>query len=172
MNEEMVQFRTCLSSEVESKTIVKGSIILCSDSGEFYYDNLEGERILVAKSIVYLNTDEDRTGLLIPEAGVMYVVISTGMLWIFTTTWVCLTTPNASYFDIDNVEIPTGSTGLTITDDRINSKCTATFNSIPALNDLATADGVSTTCTCNDGNIVVKTTCTYPLIGSIKVIKP
>ena len=168
----MVQFRTCLSSEVENKSIVKGSIILCSDSGEFYYDTLDGERILVAKAIVYLDKDSDRTAMLAPESGVLYVVVETGLIYIYSSSWICLNAATTTYFDLDNIEVPTGITGVTISDGRISSSCSATFNPIPALYDLATATGVTTTCTCSDGSVKVVTTCGYPLIGSVKIIKP
>ena len=169
MDDTMVQFRTCLSSEVSGKSIINGSVILCSDSGEIYYDNLNGERILIARSIEYLANDTERTNLLTPESNILYIVRSTGGIWIYSSGWVRLNADATAYFDIDNVEIPTD--GTTISDERVTSSCTAEFSSIPALYDLATADGVSITCTCSDGSIAITSTCQYTLIGKIKVTK-
>ena len=168
----MVSFRTCLSSEVDNKSIINGSFILCSDSGEAYYDNLEGERILIAQNIEYLNSDSERTSMLTPETNKLYIIISTGMLWIYSSGWICLNAKTTTYFDIDNIEVPTGSSGIIIEDSRISADCLATFSPINALYDLATAEGINTTCNCNNGSVTVITNCDYPLIGKIKIIKP
>lgn len=171
-DDTMVQFRTCLSTEVSNKSIIEGSIILCSDSGEFFYDDLEGNRISIAKAIEYLNTDTDRTGLLTPESEILYVVKSTGMVWIYNSGWICLNTKTTTYFTLTNIEVPTGTVGVTVSDSRITSTCAANFYPIPALYDLATASTVTNTCTCNNGSVTIITTCSYPLIGSVEIIKP
>lgn len=171
-NDTLVSFRTFLASEISSKPIVKGSIILCSDSGEIYWDTPDGERILIARSIVYFANDTERTQLLTPEANILYIVRDTGRIWIWSNSaWVNINAPTTTYFDLDNVEVPTGSTGVTVKDSRITSKCTATFAPIEALYDLATEDSVSVTCTCADGSVTAVSTCAYPLIGKIKVVK-
>ena len=170
--ENMVQFRTCLESELSSKAIIPGSIIICSDTGDMYHDTSDNERLRIARSISYFDTDADRVNCLIPESEVVYIVKSTGKIWIYSNSWVCLNSSSSiSYFSINNVEIPTGVIGVTISDDRITESCIATFNPIPALYDLATASDVTTTCACSNGSITVITSCNYPLIGTLMIVK-
>lgn len=166
-----ISIRKTLSSEIENTSIINGSIIFCSDTNKIYFDTQDGERILIANSIQYLIDDEERKQT--PgQTNTLYVVRSTGRMWIYTNSmWVNINPPVELYFDLDNVEIPVGETGITISDDRITSDCNASFSSIEALYDIANAENVTITCTCNNGSVTAISTCQYPLIGKIKIIK-
>lgn len=169
----LTDFISDTMTDVNDKKIVKGSIILNSDDGEFYYDTLSGERVLIANSITYLNTDDERINLANPKELVLYVITATKLIWIYAeSSWICLNSDTTSYFDINNIEVPIGDKGIIIFDNRIKSNCYASFHSIPALYDLANNSDVSTTCTCFDGSVKVVTTCNYPLIGNLNIIKP
>lgn len=171
MNENVLLKNASLQSTDE--TNIEGSIVLDSDSGNVYLNSTStGQKILIADSVQYLDTDQDRINISEPEDQVMYIVRSTQLIWIwYNSSWVNINAPLETYFDIDNVEIPVGTAGATFTDSRITYDCTASFVPIEALYDLATAEGVSITCTCSSGAVRVVSTCSYPLIGKIKIIK-
>ena len=171
MNEEMVLFRTCLASEINSKEIVNGSIIMCSDSGDCYFDTLDGERVQISKQIVFLETENNRTSMLAPESDKFYLVKESGLLYIYNTEWVCLNDRaehSAIYFDIHNVEV-NPNTQTTIDDGRVNANSSAKFVCDPSLIDLATASGVSITCACADNSITITSNCSYKLFGVLEV---
>ena len=78
---DLINFRTCYASELINRSIINGSIIICSDTGEIYHDNLDGERIKVAEQIVYLNTETERTSLLTPRS-TLYTLSKSQILFI------------------------------------------------------------------------------------------
>lgn len=47
----MYSFRDCLASEVKTEAYIAGSFLICRDTGDMYYDNLEGSRITLGKTI-------------------------------------------------------------------------------------------------------------------------
>lgn len=178
MNEEMVLFRTCLASEIASKEIIKGSIIMCSDSGDCYFDSLDGERVQISKQIVWLETESNRTSMLTPESDKVYIVKETQLIYIYNNGWICLNSSGDEdmtiYFSIYNVEVnaaaSSSSPSTTVVEDaRVNSNSSAQFYCDPSLIDLATAQGVSISCSCNDGSITISSNCTYKLFGTIEV---
>ena len=134
-----------------------------------HWDGGEGERIPVSKYVYVFATEADRTSYLEMMSGVLYVVRATKKIYIYSGGWICLNDGEASdtyYFDIDNLEIPTGATGLRVTDSRISTGCTGTFTPIASLNDLYG----SSTVTCSNGyaTIVLSNT-SYPMIGTLKI---
>lgn len=165
-------FQDCLSSEVKGLGIQKGTLIFCRDSGECWYDTLEGTRIRVAHDIKIYDTDTQRQQDLFPDTDLFYIVRNTAKLWIYNNGWVCLnaggTIDTTVYFDILNCDVPTGNTGATFSDSRINTKCTATF--VP---DISMIDLFGTaTCTCSDGSVkVVLSNTNYPMVGTVQVKK-
>ena len=172
MNENVVLSNASLRLTSNDNTTVEGTIVLDTDSGNVYLNSTDGEKILLASAIQYLDDDAARADVLVPEMEVLYVVRSTSLVWIwYNSSWVNLNPPIETYFDIDNVEIPIGTTGVAFNDDRITVDCVAVFVPIEALYDLATAEGVTITCTCNNGSVTAISTCQYPLIGKIKIIK-
>lgn len=162
-------FQDCLASELNDISVVPGTLIYCRDTGENYYDNLEGERIPVSKYVYVFATESDRTSYLEMMSGVLYVVRATKKIYIYSGGWICLNDGEASdtyYFDIENLEVPTGATGLRVTDSRISTNCTGTFTPIASLNDLYG----NSTVTCSNGyaTIVLSNT-SYPMIGTLKI---
>lgn len=103
-NDIMVQFRTCLESELESKEIIPGSILICKDTGDFYHDSIEGERLRIAKYIHYFDTDTERSSYLTPENEILYIVKETNKIWIYNSSWICLS----------NASSGTGGTTITV----------------------------------------------------------
>lgn len=163
------KFQDCLSSELGTLTIVPGTLIFCRDTGENYYDTLEGTRIIVSRYVHMFATDSDRTSYLEMENNVLYIVRSTRKLWIYNAGWYCLngSASDIFFFDIDNLEVPTGNTGLTVNDSRILADCTGTFVPIPSLYDLFT--GATVTCAAGSATIVLANSSTYPIIGTLKI---
>lgn len=168
MADEMIKFRTCLASELDSKPIINGSIILCYDSGDLYSDTIEGDRIKIADKVRILETENDRTSMLIPESDCLYIVVESKKLYIYTTTWVCLNENGdfSIYMYIPNVEIAASDT-TTITDNRITVNSNAIFHVDASLYDLAENSNI--TCTCKEGQIEVISDCNYVLYGTIEV---
>lgn len=67
----MFKFRDYLASEVSSSPIIKGSFIVCRDTGDMYVDTLEGTRLTIAKTIHFVNGTVQNE--LYPEEGHMYM---------------------------------------------------------------------------------------------------
>lgn len=66
----MYSFRDCLASEIQAQEVVNGSFLVCRDTGDMYYDNLEGDRITISKTV---HCVEGKLGSYIyPEEGHMY----------------------------------------------------------------------------------------------------
>jgi len=162
-------FQDCLSSELNSLPIVPGTLIYCRDSGENWYDTLEGDRIAVSKYVVVFATDAERLDYLDMSSDILYVVAATRKLYIYNAGWICLneSISDTFYFDIENLEVPTGSTGLTVTDSRIKATYTGTFAPIASLIDLY--KGATVTCSAGSATIVLDNTTAYPIIGSVKI---
>lgn len=163
----MYTFQDCLSSEVNNIAFVPGTLIYCRDTGESYYDTLDGDRIAVSKYVVICLTDSDRTDIIAPDSGCLYVVIETKRIWVYNGGWKDLT--KAVYFDILNVDIA-ASTTSTITDSKITSACTAKFIPLPNIADLYTDGDI--TLTCATGSISVKNNSSYEMIGTVQVTLP
>lgn len=168
MADEMIKFRTCLASELDTKPIINGSIILCYDSGDMYSDTIEGDRIKIADKVRILETENDRTSMLIPESDCLYIVIESKKLYIYTTSWLCFNENGDFniYYYIPNVEIAASDT-TTITDNRITVNSNAIFHVDASLYDLAENSNI--TCTCKEGQIEVISDCNYVLYGTIEV---
>ena len=66
----MYKFRDCLSSEVASQAIINGSFLVCRDTGDMYYDNLEGDRIKLS-AVIHVVTGRVNSELY-PEEGHFY----------------------------------------------------------------------------------------------------
>lgn len=164
----IIQFRTCLASEVASREIINGSLIVCYDSGDMYFDTLEGERIKISKQIEFLTSEDDRTSLLTPESDKLYIVKETSKVYIYNNGWGCLNeTPfTVCYFYIPSIRInENGNTQLN--DSRVDSSATAKFMVDSSVCDLVGNSAI--TCSCGDGVITVNSNCQYPLLGTIEV---
>lgn len=165
----MIKFRSCLASELDSREIINGSFILCSDTGDMYLDTLEGTRRRIAKQIEFLADENDRTSIILPEFDILYLVKETGKFWIYDTDWMCLNPDSEAaiiYFTIDNVLLNASST-TEVTDSRVDASASATFTAYASVYDLA--EGYTITCTCGDGSITVNSNAPTKLIGSIEV---
>lgn len=160
----MIQFRSALASEVDDRPIIPGSLLVCTDIGEMFFDNFDGERIKVANNVTYLAAESDRTGLLAPEVNMLYIVIETAKMYIYNTSWVCLNPDAIQTFYVYNVECTAGSNS--ITDSRVDSSCTARFIVDPSIYDLYNDD---VTCTCGEGTISMNNTGDYIMFGLIEV---
>ena len=66
----MYKFRDCLRSEVQSQPVINGTFLVCRDTGDMYYDSLEGERRTIAKSVHVVNGKVSSE--LYPEVGNFY----------------------------------------------------------------------------------------------------
>lgn len=162
------RFQDCLSSELDNLEFHAGTLIFCRDTGECYYDNLEGDRVPVSQYVKFFATEADRKNSLDFETNTLYIVSATNKLYIYVNGWVCLN-PDIStsfYFDIEHLEVPVGSTGLTVNDSRISKDCTGTFIPLPSLIDLFG----SATVTCSDGSAkIVLADTEYTMIGILKI---
>ena len=163
------KFQDCLSSELRTLPIVAGTLIYCRDTGENWYDTLEGTRISVSRYVVVFQTDSERTSYLEMSNDTLYIVVATRKLYVYSGGWICLngSSTDTFYFDVENVEVPSGATGTTVTDGRILDGCSGTFVPIPSLTDLFTG----ATVTCSTGSATIKLTGTnnYPIIGTLKI---
>lgn len=158
----------CLSSELDSIEFHAGTLIYCRDSGECYYDTLDGERVPVSKYVRFFDTESDRTGSMDFDTSVLYIVRDTNKLYVYSGGWVCLNPgiTTSFYFDIDNLEVPTGTTGLVVSDERISDTCNGDFAPLPSLSDLFG----SATVTCTNGSATIKLNNTnYKMIGTLKI---
>lgn len=72
-----------LKSILNDIDITPGQVLLCRDTGDIYAD-LEGNVRTKLSDIIFLPTDTDRTSLLAPLEGKVYIVQSTGIAWLFT----------------------------------------------------------------------------------------
>lgn len=161
---EMVLYRSCLESELNSRPVINGSFILCTDSGNLYHD-VDDERIRISKSIAFLGTESNRTSILTPEDDVLYIVLATGKMWIYTSSgWECIN-KTTEYYYVHNVAVASKSS-TEVTDIRIRANDTAKFIVNPNVADLV--DG-TVTCTCAAGKITVASTCSYKVYGIIEV---
>ena len=163
---DMIQFRSALASEVDDRAIIPGSLLVCSDIGEMFFDNIDGERIKVANNVTYLATETDRTGLLTPEVNMLYIVIESAKMYIYNASWVCLNPDAIQTFYVYNVESTAGSSS--VTDSRVDNTCTARFIVDPSIYDLYNDD---VTCTCGNGTISLSNTSEHTMIGLIEVTK-
>lgn len=73
-----------IKSKLTSLAIKSGNLILSTDSQELFFDQ-DGVRIKVS-DIIYLNTEDDRIGILVP-LNKFYYVKSTQKLWYHDTDW-------------------------------------------------------------------------------------
>lgn len=163
---DMIQFRSCLASEVDSRSIISGSLLVCEDTGEMYFDVNSSERVAVAKDVTYLATEANRTGLLAPDSNMLYVVLESAKLYIYITSWVCLNPDPVQTFYIYNVEATVGNSS--VSDSRVDNSCTARFIVDPSVYDLYSNN---ITCTCGNGSITVNNAGSRPMFGLIEVTK-
>ena len=77
------RFQDCLSSELDSLEFHAGTLIFCRDTGECYYDNLEGDRVPVSQYVKFFATEADRTSSLDFESNTLYIVGATNKLYIY-----------------------------------------------------------------------------------------
>lgn len=162
----MYKFQDCLRSELDSIEIDPGTLIFCRDSGDAFYDTLEGDRVPVSSDIVILKNEAERTGLLTPESGILYVVQSSRMIWLYIGGWISLSPGARYYFDIENVELPkAGEEPVTVVDERIGTACVADFVPIPAISNIYQG----ATLACGDGKVVGNAVGEYNMIGTIKI---
>ena len=66
----MYKFRDCLASEVPTQAIINGSFLVCRDTGDMYYDNLEGDRIKL-NAVIHVVSGRVNSELY-PEEGHFY----------------------------------------------------------------------------------------------------
>lgn len=159
---DMVQFRSCLASELDNRAIIPGSFILCSDTGALYKDE-DDERILVSKAIEFIGTEAERTSMLTPEANILYIILATGKMYIYDTSWTCINRTTEHYY-IHNVSL-TAKSNTVVTDSRIKADDAAMFIAYPEVADLV----ATTTCTCAAGQVTVNNTAAYILHGIIEI---
>lgn len=165
----MIKFRSCLASELDSREIINGSFILCSDTGDMYLDNLDGTRRRIAKQIEFLADEAARISIILPEFNILYLVKETGKFWIYDTDWMCLNPDSEAaivYFTIPSVLINASGT-TEVADTRVDASASATFTADISVCDLA--EGYTVTCTCGEGTITVNSDAPTKLIGSIEV---
>lgn len=77
----MYKFRDCLRSEVESQSVINGTFLVCRDTGDMYYDSLEGERRTIAKSVHVVSGKV--TSELYPEVGNLYYSTSDKQMCVY-----------------------------------------------------------------------------------------
>lgn len=160
---DMVQFRSCLASQLSSRPIINGSFILCTDTGALYKDD-EDERILVSKAIEFIGTESERTAMLAPENNILYIVLASGKMYVYTDTWNCINR-TTEYYYIHNVSI-IASGNTVISDSRIKADDTAAFIAYPEVADLATK---TVTCKCAAGQVTLTNSNAYILHGLIEI---
>lgn len=167
-NKMIYRFQDCLSSELSSLEFYAGTLIYCRDTGECFYDTPNGERVPVSKYVRFFATEAERTSCLDFDTSILYIVTATKKMYVYAGGWVCLNPDirTAFYFDIENVEVPTGSTGLSVSDSRITTSCTGNFVPLPSLNDLF--GSATVTCTSGSAKIVLADT-NYKMIGTLKI---
>lgn len=159
---DMVQFRSCLESELDNRAIIPGSFILCSDTGALYKDEVN-ERILVSKAIEFITSESERISMLTPENKILYIVLATGKMYVYDNSWVCINRTTEHYY-IHNVSL-TASGNTVVTDSRIKADDTAIFIAYPEVADLV----VGTTCTCAAGQVTINNTAAYTLCGIVEI---
>lgn len=161
-------FQDCLASEVESIAIVPGTLLFCRDTGDMFYDTLEGERIQNGKFIKMLENDSERTDILIPNSDLIYVVKNSGKIWIFHNGgWACLNNNSSGYITIFNVEVASGASA-TYNDVGISTVMVPTFYPIPAIADLYDSEKV--TCVTGTGTVTITNESPYPMYGTIYIV--
>ena len=164
MADDMIMFRSCLASQVNSRAIIPGSLLVCTDSGDIYHDTSDSERIRISRDVCFLATDTERTTMLAPESDKLYVVLATFKMYIYNSGWVCLNPdPTITYY-IHNVESTIGSSS--VQDARVTSDSTAKFIIDPSMYDLYSNN---VTCTCSDGTVTMNNNSTRVLYGTIEV---
>lgn len=104
----MYKFRDCLASEVNSQDIIKGSFLVCRDTGDLIYDSLEGNRVPLSKSAHLVNGKV--TSELFPQDGHMYYSLTDKQVAIYHNGTFQSVNTNIIQYSISNVEVDASGT--------------------------------------------------------------
>lgn len=164
-----VQHRTINAAAIDQTPIVPGMITVAADSGQQWFDTLDGDRVILGKNIEYHDTEASRQAILIPEADVLYIVRATGKMYIYVDgQWKCLNATLTSYFDIFNVELK-AATNTSISDSRVTS--ITTVNIVPDLTMVDLYKDTDYSVAVEDGKITITSTYTKPMYVTLQCSK-
>jgi hypothetical protein len=167
MADVIVSHRSCYASELDSRAIIPGSIIVCTDTGDMYHDTVDGDRIRISSDVVFCASETAIKGLLAPEENRIYLDLSKGHMFVYKNdTWSCLNPDSTTPFCIHNVGIAANGTTV-VENNHVTATCNAIFNADPSLADLAESSTIS--CTCSASSISITSDCKYALCGVIEV---
>lgn len=162
----LYHFQDCLESELKSIDIVPGTLIFCRDSGNHFYDTLEGRRIPIASKIAIL-TDAERRAIILPDSDKYYICKDTKIGWIYSNgEWVSIgNKPKLNYM----IPITLEKNGtLDLPNSELNEGTSLEFIADGTLKDLVTDASVTLEITANN-TIHVTNASAYELYGMIHV---
>jgi hypothetical protein len=70
-----------IKSNISSIPINAGQIISCHDTGELFFDTIDGDRIQIS-DIIYINTEAQKNALLAPLSNKLYLIRETANVYI------------------------------------------------------------------------------------------
>lgn len=162
-------FQDCLHSELKNFIITPGTIYFCRDTGEAYYDTLEGIRLPVSRYIRFFEDEQDRLDFIEFDSEILYIVRASSKAYIYNGGWICINPDmhQTYYFDIDNIEVPLGHDGRVVSDSRITTECTGEYVPLPSIVDVF--KGATVTCTSGYATIKLDEANTCDMIGVLKI---
>lgn len=83
----ITRYLEATSTNYKSIPIKTGNIIYIKDTGDHYFDDSTGRRIKVG-DIISISTEDERQSIISPITNKIYLVLSTGKMYLFKDTWV------------------------------------------------------------------------------------
>lgn len=157
----MIQFYDVTESALSKAGFSEERLYFCTDTGNIYLDSmLDGRRVAIARDIIILGTENERTSMLSPVPDRLYCVIGSGSIYIHHGgVWVKL--GSREQIHLNNLVVTGGN--ITVSDNRILAGDTAIF--VP---DASVADLVSSSsATCSDGSVTVSVESDYEIFGEV-----
>ena len=111
----MVNFRDCLGSEIPSQPIEAGSLIVCRDTGDLYYDALNGNTRVPLSKAAHIVSGRV-TSELFPQEGHLYYSTSDKMVCMYHLGQMQPINISESILTLTNIHIPTGSSTVALDD--------------------------------------------------------
>lgn len=111
----MVNFRDCLGSEIPSQPIEAGSLIVCRDTGDLYYDALDGSNRVPLSKAAHIVSGKV-TNELFPQEGHLYYSTSDKMVCMYHLGQMQPINISESILTLTNICIPAGNNTVALDD--------------------------------------------------------
>lgn len=162
----MIKYYDITEDELETKEFEAGALYYCTDSCNIYVDSAnDNTRHKMSNTLIVLGTETDRTDLLAPIPNKLYCVLSTGIIYLYTTSgWIVIKGVTVN-IQIGNIVVESGESSLTVENSSITSTCVGTFIPDSSVADLVTSSQV----VCGDGSAVITVVSDYDISGTVYI---